>query len=100
MTQLWSRLLPLSLTLSLASMACIKQVPVVVPQPPRCELRPAPTWPAPQFTACDELACITAEAVNNLWLYQRDVERWEAEVSACGGQPVSTSVGQAVQQSH
>lgn len=43
------------------------------------------------------MACTGVASINNLWLYQRDIARWESEVRACGGQPVSTALGKAVQ---
>jgi hypothetical protein len=90
-------MLPVLTTLLLALAACGKQpAPVVVPSQPRCELRPPPTWPAVKFTRCGDAACTDADTLNNLWLYQRDVVRWESEVLACGGQPVSAPVVEAV----
>lgn len=69
---------------------------MAVPPAPKCQLRAAPVWPAPKFERCGDKACTDAESLNNLWLYQRDIVRWESEVSACEGQPVSAPLGQTV----
>lgn len=84
--------------LLVASTGCSLPIAVPAPTAPRCELRAPPVWPSPKFARCGDNACTDAASLNKLWLYQRNIMRWEAEVQACGGQPVSNALVEAVRQ--